>query len=321
MTKRLINEAPAAWKTYTEAIKDFDVEFHSATYLKDFNDILSRDSTIVSNMKATGRRKIDIRSERQTTTYRGSPTTPRSNSPEIDDFGSVDCATPDLCYSLRTTGKESWHVLFVGANSEAVERYLASDDISKRNFYISSENVADLLGDKTLIIDNAESRAADPVSSVRMTFHRNIAKGSKAQIFGGWIDFVPDWNWIVLAYRVRRKQAADDSEGRMIDEVRYTYRAPTRDSPVALPQSESLTYHYTDGRPFDGGGKIEYTKFELREVPAAEFDMANFGVHTSLASSLSTFWRAVLYAANGIVFLAVAVWLYRRYQNARRAAA
>jgi hypothetical protein len=55
-------------------------------------------------------------------------------------------------------------------------------------------------------------------------------------------------------------------------------------------------------------------------VPAAEFEIANFGVHTSLASSLSTFWRAVLYAANGIVFLAVAVWLYRRYRGSRGAA-
>ncbi|HZZ73163.1 MAG TPA: hypothetical protein VFE24_12985 [Pirellulales bacterium] len=312
---RFLSEAPAAWSQYVAAVSNYELKCQSVSLLSNSSDYATRKETVESEYKWSREYKLDVKKTTSETKYKD------KRPPTVESWGRAYCVTPAISYFLRSENGAPWSIQYAGADASQIVGYLELDEVQRRVLCVSTEMASDLVKDPTFVVASAEERDQDGVPAVRITFHHQIPKEKEFGVFGGSIDFAPAWNWVILAYRVRCKENRSDQQGKRTDEMRQHFRPPDSGCPVPLIQSDEFKTTFNDGRPVEYTETTEYTKFELREVPAAEFDMATFGVHTSLASSLSTFWRAVLYAANGIVFLAVAVWLCRRYQKAWRGTA
>ncbi|HZZ73165.1 MAG TPA: hypothetical protein VFE24_12995 [Pirellulales bacterium] len=317
---RFLAEAPKAWEQYLERIKNVNLEAHLTFRKRNIGGIAKSDATLFYEIKLTDGRMLDVRLESKNDVYTNRP----ANHPqsESSQSGSVDCVTPGYAYSLRKEDSQAWRILRLLDRSDELKQFIERDALGMSRFalLVDSELAPALIADKDFTIDKAEMVPDKSRAVCRITFRR--PRGTEMRgVVGGFVDFDCDHYWLILRYAVRDKDSLEDKIGKNTVSNENTFRDEVNGERLPLLKRNVITYSYTDGRPLDATTTGEFTKFELREVPATEFDMANFGVHTSLASSLSTFWRAVLYAANGIVFLAVAVWLYRRYQNARRAAA
>ncbi|HZZ73162.1 MAG TPA: hypothetical protein VFE24_12980 [Pirellulales bacterium] len=225
-------------------------------------------------------------------------------------------------YSLLRSDTGPWQIFYTGTDSAPVLGALEQDAIlpSRLGLWFLSAFAPRFFKDNDTTIEDASARSEEGQETIRISFRHRVPEDEKPGIFRGWVEFRPAQSWLISKYVVYAKDFPNDQVGGKAVAGHRSFR-DTGETPRYVMNFDSM--EFGNGKGVMNGSTLmtEYTKFELREVPAAEFDMANFGVHTSLASSLSTFWRAVLYAANGIVFLAVAVWLYRRYQNARQAAA